>query len=225
MPDAHIKHILMNNFEWPVEVLGEYLGLSPSQIESLAPVTDSKVNRNDVEKRLLMNKQASLEMIALAAGIPHGVLKIALEEGMPDDPPPIDLSRYASDDCYLLPQGLIDAWIDEVLPQNKIWGSLGSRARELAEKLYCDTVTCAVSEYFGEEPRMVATVRCIATWEYVSRAHQEYVDNGKNISLEPDHIGWHALYREPDLQSRLYRTDLTNLIDYVRSQGRPWPLG
>ncbi len=223
MHDASMRRELMSCFEWPIETLGEYFGLSRSQIESLATVTDSKVNRNTVEKRLLQRGQSSLQMIALAAGIPHDVLKTSLEAGIPEGPPPIDLSRYSSDGCYLLPRGLIKAWIDELLPRNKVWGSLGSRARELADKLDCDTLACAVSEYFEEEPRKVATVRCIYTWDCVSRAHQEAVDNGKSFSLEPDHLGWHALNREPDLQSKLYRTDLTNLIDYVTSQNRQWP--
>ena len=47
---------------------------------------------------------------------------------------------------------------------------------------------------FGETPCAVATCRCVVTWDDISRVHQEYIDNQKPMSLEPDHVGWHAIF-------------------------------
>jgi len=123
----------------------------------------------------------------------------------------------------LLPRRLAEAWVKELLPKHKTWSSLGSRARDLADRLGCPVRECAVSKRFGEEPKAVATCRCIVTWDDVSRAHQEYLDNSKNISLEPDHVGWHAIFDKMIPRAKLRRSDLGNFERYLEERNISWP--
>ncbi len=111
----------------------------------------------------------------------------------------------------------------ELLPKHKTWSSLDKRARDLADRLRCRVRECAVSTRFGEEPPAVATCRCVVTWDDVSRAHQEYLDNSKILSLEPDHVGWHAIVDNKIPRSALRRSDLSNLERYLQERDISWP--
>jgi hypothetical protein len=223
MPEPEEKLTLVSKASWPLKYVGEYLGLSVAQVEGLSDVQDGYVDRFIVEKRLARDGRSSLQQIALSFGVPQQDLLRVIQKGLPGGPPPVDLSQFASEDCYLVPRRFVEAWVKELLPRDRVFSSLDSRAKALANVMECAPLPCAVSTYFDEAPPAVATVRCIATWDFVSRAHQEAADNGKHLSLEPDHIGWHALYATRALRDRLYRTDLTNLINYVEERGRKWP--
>jgi hypothetical protein len=60
------------------------------------------------------------------------------------------------------------------------------------------------------------------TWDDISRAHQEYIDNRKPLSLEPDHVGWHALADQKIDFSALWRADLSNMQSYLAEHGIAW---
>src|SRR5690606_34239550 len=132
----------------------------------------------------------ALDWLALEFGVVTEHLKRTML-----DPPtngskraPFPLQTYDSDGHFLLPAELAVAWVKDLLPRHKVWSSLDGRARDLATAIQGSVRTCAVSECYGENPAAVATCRCIATWQDVSRAHQEYLDNAKPITLEPDHV-------------------------------------
>jgi hypothetical protein len=217
--------VLATQTMWPADVLAEYLGLRPEQVLELASSSNGPVDRFAVEKRMVREGQASLEMMALEFGVPTHDLFVRMTTDNPNGPPRLNFNGMDQNDRYLVPRRLVEAWVKELLPRHKVWSSLDSRARALAEVLGCDVRKCAVSTKFGETPAVVATCRCIASWDDVSRAHQESIENGKPISLEPDHVGWHTLYDNPALQDRLWRTDLTNFAVYVQDKGFSWPRG
>ena len=109
-----------------------------------------------------------------------------------------------------------------LLSRRKVWSSLDSRARDFAHELGSGVRECAVSKRFGDAVAKVATCRCIVTWDDVSRAHQEYLENRKHLSLEPDHLGWHAIFDNKVPLSALWRTDMTNFQSYLEQHGIPW---
>jgi hypothetical protein len=220
------KPRLAMSAEWPIDAAVEYFDLASSHIEDIVDVKSSRVDRFELEKRMVQEKLIGLDWLALQ----FGVLRDALEAAMKRPPKgtnvgPFHLEDYRpTDGHYLLPKSVAEAWIKELLPKHKTWSSLDSRARDLAMAIGGGIRNCAVSKYFEEPEVAVATCRCVVTWDSVSRKHQEYMDNRKHLSLEPDHVGWHAICQKKVDVSVLYRSDLTNLANYVQERGREWPI-
>jgi hypothetical protein len=226
MPTSEEKRILARQAVWPVEVAAEYFDIPVDEVRvRMDNPEDEVVNRFDLEKQLLRDDRIGLDGLALSFGVPRDAFESAMRKP-PTSPgqklAPFQLDAYGADGRYLLPRRLAEAWVKELLPKHKTWSSLGSRARDLAARLGCPVRACAVSKRFGEEPPAVATCRCIVTWDDVSRAHQEYLDNGKNISLEPDHVGWHAIVDKKIPLTALRRSDMSNLERYLEEHNVPW---
>ncbi len=209
---------------WPVEVAADYFDISPDDVcRILETPGATEVDRFDLEKRLVREELISLDWLALSFGVPRD----ALERAMRNPPSsrrlaPFQLDTYSSGGRFLLPLRIADAWVKALLPKHKTWSSLDGRARDLAACLDGRVRECAVSKRFGDTPPAVATCRCIVTWDDVSRAHQEYLENSKPISLEPDHVGWHALFDKKIGLSYLWRSDTTNLRSYLEQHGETW---
>jgi len=218
MPTAEEKQALAIERTWPLEVAAEYFDISVDDARRLTSARDAVVDRFFLEQKLRHEGRIGLDALARE----FGVVKVDLERVMGAPPAgvaPFSLATYASDGRYLLPTGLATAWIKELLPKHKVWSSLGARARDLAAKIGGSVRECVVSLRFGEAPAQVATCRCIVTWDDVARAHQEYLDNGKPIGLEPDHVGWHAIADGFIDRARLMRSDLTNMDNFLATRG------
>ncbi|WP_437683240.1 hypothetical protein [Sorangium sp. So ce131] len=226
MPTSEEKSALAMKAIWPVEIASEYFDVPVDEVRGRTDGAGAElVDRFELEKRLHREDRIGLDWLAISFGVPRG----ALEHAMRTPPTshglrlaPFQLDVYGSGGRYLLPRRLAEAWVKELLPKHKTWSSLDSRARDLAERLDGDVRACAVSTRFGEVPPAVATCRCIVTWDDVSRAHQEYLDNRKNISLEPDHVGWHAIVDKKIPLSALWRSDLGNMERYLEQRGYSW---
>jgi len=223
MPTPEEKRALAMRAEWPVEIAADYFDLPVAEVRSLmAAPGEAVVDRFDLEKRLLTEELIGLDWLALEFGVPREPLEAAMRR-----PPagwrlaPFQLDTYTADGRYALPRKIAEAWIKAVLPRHRTWSSLDARARDLAAQLGCAVRPCAVSKRFGEDPAATATCRCVVTWDDVSRAHQEYVDNRKPMSLEPDHVGWHAIV-DGFRVSALWRGDLTNMVRYLEERGKTW---
>lgn len=208
---------------WPVEIASEYFDLSPQRVIELvgAPADTTQIDRFKLEKKLLLDDRIGLEWFSLSLGVPLAPLAKAMYKP-PKGVGLFPLDTYKSEGHYLIPRKLAEAWVRELLPKNKTWGSLDGRARELAKLIGCSIRECTVSKRFGEEPAAVATCRCIVTWDDISRAHSEYVDNGKSITLEPDAVGWHAIVDKKLDVSDLWRPDLRNMNSYLAARGVEW---
>ena len=207
------KRRLALSSSWPVEAIEEYFDIDGAEALRRAS-TAGQVNRFELERQLQYDGLVSLGWLALKFGVTASSLAAAMGEP-PSGVPPFLLDGFRQGDHFLLPEKVADAWIKQyLLPRHKTWGSLDSRARDLASAIRGDVRECAVSIRFGETPPAVATCKCIVTWDDVSRAHQEYLDNAKPMSLEPDHVGWHALNDGFD-PAQLFRSDLGNMQQYV----------
>lgn len=218
------KRRLASVARWPIEVAAAYFDLAPAHIRDLMELPGAaSVDRFDLEKKLVREGLIGLDWLALEFGVPRDALERAMRH-----PPaklgfaPFPLDACASDGRFCLPRSQSEAWVKALLPRQKVWSSLDARARDLAAKLGSDVRECAVSKRFGDTPAAAATCRCIVTWDDVSRSHQEYLENRKHLSLEPDHVGWHAIMDHKVPPSALWRTDLTNLQSYLEQHGVPW---
>jgi hypothetical protein len=200
---------------WPVEVAAEYFDISEDDARRLAVVgTGATLSRFLLEQKLVYEERMGLDWLALEFGLTRTDLE-AIMRRPPTGHAPFPLDTYASQHRFLLPRKLAVAWIRELLPKHKVWSSLDARTRDLANVIQKSVRECVVSQRFNESPAAVATCRCIVTWDAVSRAHQEYVANSKPLPLEPDHVGWHAIFDGKIDRAQLFRTDLTNMNRYV----------
>jgi hypothetical protein len=224
MPTDQEKQRLAMASTWPVEIAADYFDVSPADVRDLMEAPGAaQVDRFDLEKRLVREDFIGLDRLALAFGVPRDLLEAAMRH-----PPasvrlaPFPLDAYGKGGRFLLPRKVAEAWVKALLPKHKVWSSLDARARDLAANLGGDVRECAVSKRFGDAPAAVATCRCVVTWDDVSRAHQEYLENRKHISLEPDHVGWHAIADNKVPISALWRTDTTNVQSYLDQHGVAW---
>lgn len=210
--------------KWPLEIAADYFDLAPDHIRTLmGSPSAAYVDRFDLEKKLVREGLIGLDWLALSFGVPRDALATAMKRSSSKlGFAPFPLDSYARDGRFCLPQKQAEAWVKSQLPKHKVWSSLDSRARDLAVALDSGVRECAVSKRFEEAPAAVATCRCIITWDDVSRAHQEYLENRKNLSLEPDHVGWHAIFDNKVALSKLWRSDLTNFQRYLEQRGFEW---
>jgi hypothetical protein len=216
MPNAKEKLTLALERRWPLAVAAEFFDISEDDAQRLTGEQRPETDRFFLEQKLRHEGRVGLDWLALE----FGVMKADLERAMRSPPrgnAPFPLATYASGERYLLPAALASAWVKELLPKHKIWSSLDARARDLAAAIGGEVRPCAVSSRFRESPAACATCRCIATWDDVSRAHQEYLDNGKPLTLEPDHVGWHVIADGSIDPARLMRSDLTNMNRFIQS--------
>lgn len=223
MPTDQEKQRLAMESTWPVEVAADYFDLPPTEVLRLMASDAHQVDRFDLEKTLVREERIGLEWLALEFGVPRAALEAAMRRPPASGLAPFQLEAYETDGRFSLPKRLAEAWVKELLPKQKVWSSLDARAHDLAGRLGSGVRECAVSLRFGDAPPAVATCRCIVTWDYVSRAHQEYIENRKHLSLEPDHVGWHAIVDKKVLLSRLWRTDMSNLQRYLEQHRVAWP--
>ena len=214
VPNAEEKQRLALERVWPLDVAAQYFDISSEDVRRLTHETGPSIDRFFLEQKLRHEGRVGLDWLALG----FGVAKVDLERVMQSPPAghgPFPLAAYGSDGRYLLPAALASAWVKELLPKHKVWNSLDARARDLATVIGGTARQCAVSLRFSESPAATATCRCIVTWDDVSRAHQEYLDSGKPLSLEPDHVGWHAIADNMLDRARLMRSDLTNMDRFI----------
>ena len=214
MPNDQERQKLALERTWPLEVAAEYFDISTDHARSLTGERGPSIDRFFLEQKLRHEGRVGLDWLALEFGITKEALERAMQ-APPKGHAPFPLETYASSGRYLLPAGLATAWVKELLPKHKVWSSLDARARDLAAVIDGSVRQCAVSLRFKESPAATATCRCIVTWDDVSRAHQEYLDNGKPLALEPDHVGWHAIADRKLDPARLMRNDLSNMERFI----------
>jgi hypothetical protein len=215
MPTAEEKQRLALESEWPVDIAAEYFDIAEEDARGHAGAEGSDtLNRFALEKKLAYEQLVGLDWLALEFGVSRDSLQQAMC-APPAGHAPFPLDIYAKGGRFLLPRGFSTAWVKDLLPKHRVWSSLDARARDLAEAAGLTLRECAVSLQFHELPPSVATCRCIVTWDDVSRAHQEYIANGKPLPLEPDHAGWHAIQDGRIDRAQLFRTELTNMEAYV----------
>jgi hypothetical protein len=224
MPTDTEKRRLAMASVWPVETAAEFFDIAAADALMLMDAPGAaEIDRFDLEKKLAREDLIGLDRLALTFGVPREPLEAAMRR-----PPrklrlaPFQLDAYAADGRFLLPRKVAEAWVKALLPKHKTWSSLDDRARDLSQELGAGVRECAVSRRFGEVPAAVATCRCVVTWDDVSRAHQEYLENHKHLSLEPDHVGWHALFDAKIPLSALWRSDLRNMQSYFEQHGARW---
>lgn len=222
MPTDEEKRALAMESMWPIETAAELFDIPLEDVRRLLGAVGAvQVDRFQLEKRLAQEGRVGLDWLSLEFGVPRDALEVAMQKPPPGIAP-FPLAAYGDGERFLLPHRLAEAWVKEVLPKHKTWSTLDSRARDLADRLDGRVRECAVSKRFHDSPPAVATCRCIITWDDVSRAHQEYVDNRKPLSLEPDHVGWHAIFEKKIDTSALWRADLGNLQRYLEEHRITW---
>lgn len=226
MPTDEEKQKLAMEKHWPVSVVAEYFDIPEAEVRRLGGGQEHEtVDRFHIEKKLAVEGLIGLDWLALDYGVPRAELEKAMRQP-PNGLPPFPLDMYPKDQHgrILLSKNFAEAWVEELLPKNKVWSSLDTRARDLANRIGGGLRECAVSKRFSEAPPAVATCRCIVTWDGISLAHQEYLDNGKSISLEPDHVGWHAIFDGKISVENLWQPALVNYRRYLEEQGVPWSI-
>ncbi len=223
-PTDQEKRRLAGEAVWPVDVAAEYFGIDPiALVDFIAQPGALNVNRFDLERKLAREGLTSLDWLALSFGVPNDALEQAMRKPPQDlRLAPFPLDAYGEKGRFFFSRRQAEAWVKDLLPKHKVWSSLNTRARDLAAILNSSVRVCAVSQRFGESPPDVATCRCIVTWDDVSRVHQEYLENGKHLSLEPDHVGWHAIFDKKVSVDELWRSDLTNFQSYIQQHGKTW---
>jgi hypothetical protein len=230
-PSPHERLVLLSQWHWPLEAALAWFDLpEPFVRNDLAPEVpgllspDGKVDRVLLERALQVNEIAGLTWAALQYGLPRDALREVLRtpppttRGFHPGRHPFSLVPYrGTDDSYLISMPVLDAWLKAWLPRDEAWTTLGARAKALAEALGISTLPCHVSQVTQEPEPQVATVRCIATWDFVALHHSEPSAYPKLVTLPPDRIGWHAIQQSLVSRESLWADDLSHMHDYFRT--------
>ncbi len=226
-PSTSIRIQLATRRHWPADDVLEYYDLPEAFLTSLQAkypglVQDDLIDRFLLEQVLQSRRIAGLLWVALDFGVAAESLREALATELPDasstpEARPFPVDQYAIDSKYVLPLDMVKAWVTGRMPRFKVWRDLDSYAHDMATVLGVTPLTCSVSVDAQEEPPAVATERCIATWDFISVAHAEYVDNGKPIQLAPDRVGWHAIRAGSIRPEQLYSPSLDRMTAFYES--------
>jgi hypothetical protein len=218
---------------WPLTVAAEYYDVPEEFLRKLSGevpglVSDEEqVDRFLLEKALKVRHITGLTWAALEYGIERGSLERCMREPPAASPTlgrgafPID--QYKLGDRFVLYEPLVDAWVKSWLPRGRAFATLEARADALAGELGATIWPCAVSRDAGDPEPAVAATRCIVSWDGISLAHKEYLDNNKPLTLAPDSVGWHELRAHLGKTiaiERLLQPDLTRMQDYYARHRR-----
>jgi len=221
MADDVTKRKLALEKEWPIATAAAYFDIPESVARDLMRSEKGAafLDRFQLERSLDREDLIGLDPLALRFGLPRDLLEEAMKAPKVKriGVQPFPIESYRKDGSYVIPRKLGMAWIEGLLPRDKVFSSLRARADQLATDLGGATRQCAVSVAFGEVPPAVATARCVFSWDDIALAHSEFVDNGKPGSLTPDRVGWHVLYRHPETKKSLWRSadGLENMQSFI----------
>ena len=229
LPSPKKRIALLDAAVWPLDAALEWFDLPESfvvndlakQISKLMP-KKGMVDRYLLERALQVHELVGMTWAALRHGLPRDAFRDKLRSKA--TPPgfhpgllPFGLKAWTgTSDCYVLQLNQVEAWTRAWLPKDKVWSTLGARAKDLAQALDISTLGCAVSAKAGESKPAVATARCIATWDFVALHHSEASAVPKLVTLPPDRIGWHAIDDRLVSIENLWTDDLSRMKDYFR---------
>ncbi len=147
--DAEEKRLLAETNIWPLDMAVEYFDLSIAQLQELgAKPQGSLIDRFDIEQRIERNQQTSLYALSLSFGVTRSSLKKAMDA----EKSGLRLSDFEHEGHFLLPRSLGEAWINNLLPPNRVFSGLDSRSVALAKTNGLEIRTCETSVTFGESP-------------------------------------------------------------------------
>ena len=211
---------------WPVEAIIAYYDL-PLEFLERAIHADPKIKIQGKDQGLVIDR-FRLELFLQRKRL-KGATFAALELGLTRDsflnalaknrarPPEyikFPLRDFEIGDRYVFAMDLVEGWVKSRMPKHKAWSSIDSHAEELAKVLDAEVQYCKVSLDWGEKPPAVASNRCIVSWDFISIAHGEWLDNGKPMALHPDFVGWHKIKDGAVKPDELYLKGLERYNQY-----------
>lgn len=230
------KKLLARRGIWPLQDALDYYDLPKSLIDDLSSeVSELQPDENKID-RLLLERALAARQIAGATWIALslGVTRESLIKAMTSPPKtedkvraryqkPFPIADYRWDDAggpskYVFDKPQVKAWINRWMPDNKTWSSIDSYAEDLKKHLKLNLISCAVSLDANESKPLVATARCVVSWDFIAVAHREYSSYPKDITLEPDSIGWHVIYHNDVSDEWLWGSERSAIVRYYESQ-------
>lgn len=212
---------LIGDRHWPVEHVVDHYGYPATFLDSLGLVDAERVDRFDLERKLLVHHGLlSIKLAAAELGVTEDTVHIAMERGFhaPDMAivPPFPIAN-AETGAKLVIRDQLDSWVRQITGFNGTWPSISTRSEKLVERLNAiepgvaelllDVVSnqynAVLAQALGRQVApFTASTYCIITNQPVALPFTEMLrvaGREKPINLPPDRAGWHALWRYPDL--------------------------
>lgn len=217
---------------WAIEDVVEYYDLPRCWIEAVGleviglQPDKEHVDRFLLERFLSSYGEAGATWMALSLGVTKdSLLRVMASPPLGQDriraryQKPFSLEHYAWGEGgdpvkYVFRQASVKEWLSRWLPQNS-----GS-TEDLVRYLNLEPQYCAVSLDAKEEKPLIATTRCIVSWEPIALSHGEYSSYPKDMMLTPDPIGWHVIYHKEISEEWLWGCDMGTVDSYYKEQNQ-----